>query len=576
MNYRSHVDPRRGKPARILTAALLAACAWHPAIAHSAAGQQGAKAGPPDLILFHGRVFTAEPDAPWAQAVAVRGNRIEAVGSDAAIEHLAGPKTRRVDLRSHVLLPGLTDAHVHPAPSVPSIRLHLDPKAGLDPPFSDVERALETAVSKAPAGKLIEGMIGPAVLDRPAADRAWLDRLAPHNPVLLWGFTGHGLIANTAALRYVGIPPKAPNPPGGAYGRVGHTQRLNGRIYEYGIWNVDRALFAKLPMAALVAAYRKFAMQKVAWGITTVQTMGTDVPTDRLVAALDRTHTPIRFEIYRRYLPKHDVAESWAHPFPTPHSPRVRIVGTKWILDGTQIERGAYLRAPYADRQGWRGKLDWSPADIRRILAHALETGMPVALHMAGDGTAAVVFKQMRALAPAAVWRKKRVVRVEHGDGLAPDLLKQAVDLGTPVTQNPVHFAFPQILLKRYGPERIKTVQPLRSMLKAGIHVALGSDENMAPVSSPWFNVMLAITDPTRPDEALTRMQAIMAYTAGGAYVSREEDSRGRMAPGMLADLAVLSADPFTVPIRQLPGIHSEMTLVGGKIVYDSGRLDGD
>lgn len=568
MHGRLHVYSRRGPLAWILCVALLAACAWHTASARSPAGHA-------DLVLFHGKVFTAVPDSPWAQAVAIRGDRIEAVGSDDQIKQLAGPNTRRVDLQSHVLLPGLTDAHVHPAPEVPSFRLRLDPNDGLDPPFADVEHALKAAVAKAPAGKLIQGLVGPAVLDRTAADRAWLDRLAPHNPVLLWGFTGHGLIANTAALRYVGISPKAPDPPGGAYGRVGHSQRLNGRIYEYGIWNVDHALFAKLPMSALVAAYRKFALQKVAWGITTVQTMGTDVPIDRLVNALDRTDTPIRFEIYRRYLPRHDVAESWAHPFPTPHSPRVRIVGTKWILDGTQVERGAYLREPYADRPGWRGRLDWSAAEIRRILDHALKTGVPVALHMAGDGTAAVVFRQMRGLAPAAVWRKKRIVRVEHGDGLAPDLLKQAVDLGTPVTQNPVHFAVPQILLKRYGPERMKTAQPLQSMLKAGIHLALGSDENMAPVSNPWFNVMLAITDPTHPDEALTRTQAIMAYTAGGAYVSREETARGRVAPGMLADLAVLSADPFTVPVRQLPGIRSEMTLVAGKIVYDSGKLDG-
>jgi predicted amidohydrolase YtcJ len=354
---------------------------------------------------------------------------------------------------------------------------------------------------------------------------------------------------------------------------VGHTQRLNGRIYEYGIWNVDRALFAKLPLSALVDAYRKFAMQKAAWGITTVQTMGTDVPVERLVDALDQVDPPIRFEIYRRFLPKHDVAEAWAHPLPTPTSTHVRIVGSKWILDGTQVERGAYLREPYADRPETRGRLDWSPADIRRILDHALKTDVPVALHMAGDGTAAVVFKQMRSLAPASVWRGKRVVRVEHGDGLAPDLLKQAVNLGTPVTQNPVHFAVPQLLLKRYGPERIKTVQPLQSMLKAGIHLALGSDENMAPVSNPWFNVMLAITDPTRPDEALTRTQAIMAYTAGGAYVSREETTRGKIAPGMLADLAVLSADPFTVPVRQLPGIKSVLTLVGGQVAYDSGVL---
>lgn len=536
-------------------------------------GQASPDAGPPDLILINGKVFTADPGKPSAQAVAIRGDRIEAVGSDAEIEHLAGAKTRRVDLKSHVLLPGLTDAHVHPAPDDGGLPLQLDPRAGLDPSVGEVERALKAAVAKAPNGKLIEGMIGPTVLDARTADGAWLDRLAPHNPVLLWGFTGHGLIANTAALRYVGIPAKAPNPPGGAYGRIGDTQRLDGRIYEYGIWNVDRALFAKLPLSALVDAYRQFAMQKAAWGITTVQTMGTDVPIDRLVDALDRAEPPIRFEIYRRYLPKHDVAESWAHALPTPKSSHVQIVGTKWILDGTPIEYGAYMREPYADRPDTRGKLDWSPTDIRRILDHALKTGVPVALHMCGDATAEVVLNQMRSLAPAAVWRKQRLVRIEHGDGLAPDLLKEAVDMGALLIQNPNHFAFPQMLLERYGQDRMKQMQPLESALKAGVHLALGSDQNMSPASNPWLNIMFAVADPAHPEQALTRTQAIMAYTAGGAYVSREENTRGKIAPGMLADLAVLSADPFTVPVRQLPGIKSELTLVGGKVVYDSGVL---
>lgn len=564
----------------LVPAALLAIVAICPAHALRSPGPPDPADGPPDLILVGGKVFTGEPDASWAEAVAVRGDRIEAVGSDERIEHLAGPQTRRVDLESHVLLAGLTDAHVHPWPTYPRVLLHYDPGAGahdpradLDPAVGEVELSLKAAVAKTSAGKLIAGIIGPRVLDQPSVDRAWLDRLAPHNPVMLWAFTGHGLIVNTPGLRLLDIAPQAPNPPGGAYGRVGDTQRLNGRIYEYGIWNADRVLYGKLPMSALVDAYRRFARQKAAWGITTVQSMGTMVPTDRLVAALDRSAPPIRFEIYRLFMPRHDVDESWAEPFPTPQSPHVRILGAKWILDGTQVERGAYLREPYSDRPGWRGRLNWSPADIRRILDHSLKTGMPVAFHVAGDGTAAVVFRQMLSLAPAAVWRARRVVRIEHGDGLAPDLLREAADLGTPVTQNPVHLSFPDIMRERYGAERARTAQPLEAMLKAGIHLALGSDENMQPVANPWLNIMLAVTDPMHPDDALTRTQAIMAYTAGGAYTSHEEDMRGRIAPGMLADLAVVSADPFTVPIRQLPGIHSELTLVGGKIVYDSGLL---
>ncbi len=574
MRHHPHVRARRLVHALTLVA-IIAAGAWPSARASTPSGRPGDARSAPDLILFDGKAFTADPGKPWAKAVAIHGNRIEAVGSDQAIEALAGPTTRRIDLHGRVVLPGLTDAHVHPAPDLDSLLLRMPRDAGLDPSVDAVEGALAQAVKQAADGRLIEGVIGPTVLQDASVDRAWLDRRAPHNPVLLWGFTGHGLIANSAALRYVGIAPHAANPPGGWYGRVGHTQRLNGRIYEYAIWKVDHALFAKLPTSALAAAYRKFAEERAAWGVTTVQTMGTDVPVDRLVAALDQAGPPIRFEIYRRYLPVHDVAEAWAHPLPTPRSPRVKVVGSKWILDGTPVEWGAYMRQPYADRPGERGRLDWSPGDIRQILAHALASGEPVALHMTGDGTAAVVFAQMHALAPDNVWREKRLVRIEHGDGLAPDLLKEAVALGAVLTQNPTHFADPAMLRARFGADRMKQMQPLASALRAGMHLALGSDQNMGPAANPWLNIMLAVIDPAHPGEALTREQAIEAYTAGGAYVSGEEDQRGKLAPGMLADVAVLSADPFTIPLHQLPGVKSVLTLVGGKVVHDGGLLHG-
>jgi predicted amidohydrolase YtcJ len=545
---------------------------WHP-VQGQAINGSAIKMKQPDLILIHGKVFTADSNKPWGEAVAIRGDKIEAVGSNSVIRQLAGTNTKIINLKGHVLVPGLTDAHVHPIPNDGSIHIVYNKNVGVNPTKKELKAALKQSLKKASPGQIIEGGFGFTIMDDSTISRSWLDMLVPDNPLFLWHFTGHGLIVNTAGLRYAGIPHKAEDPPGGWYGRVSGSRKLNGHIYEYGIWDTDKAILTKVPFDTLVSYYHHFAENMAKWGITTVQTMGTNLPIKRLVSALDASHTPIRFSIYERYLPKKDVAEEWAQPQPVPSSPMVRIAGMKWILDGTPPDRNAFMRQPYADRPGWRGRLDFSPEDLRRILKHALDNNEQVAFHTVGDSTASVVFHLMESLAPAATWRAKRVVRIEHGDGLAPDLLIEGKRLGIMLIQNPLHFTHPKILKERYGPARMKWAQPLRSALDAGIPLALGSDMLNGPTLNPWLNIMLAVKDPAHPREALTRKQALLAYTSGGAYVGREENIRGKIAPGMLADLAVLSENPFTISLNQMPGIKSILTLVDGKVVIDAGVL---
>lgn len=553
--------PRSALPV-VLALIALAAC-----IPTVAGAQQ-----PADLLLTGGRVFTADSTQPWAQAVAIRGDRIEAVGPDSTIERLAGPNTRRIALSGRFVVPGLTDAHVHPAIPIPGV-LTLPPQGPPDPgpTARQLEAALRAAVSRAAPGRFVVAGIGPLVLDDSAIDRSWLDRVAPNNPVELAYFTGHGVIMNSAALTAAGFGDRSVAPDGGRLGRDPATGRLNGRLYEYSIWNAAAHLRRPLPQDSAVAALRRFAEQESAWGITSVHTMGEPLAFDRLVAALDAADAPLRWTLYRLYLPKKDVAEAWAHPWPQPTSPLVRIGGMKWILDGAEPDRNAALRTPYAQTPGWYGTVNFSPDAIRRILRHVLDSQQSVALHVAGDSTAALVLHTMQTLAPAERWRARRV-RMEHGDGLTPDLIPLAQRLGVVVTQNPLHTA-DSTLAVRVGPERHATFQPLRNLLNAGVLHALGSDMNGGPEANPWLNMMIAIRDPFRPDQALTREQALLAYTRGGAYVEGREKERGMLQPGMLADLAVLSADPLTVPAAQLPRITSVLTVLGGRVVHDAGVL---
>jgi hypothetical protein len=182
-----------------------------------------------------------------------------------------------------------------------------------------------------------------------------------------------------------------------------------------------------------------------------------------------------------------------------------------------------------------------------------------------GDVAPDLVLSAMEASGGAEVWRPLRP-RFEHGDGLTPALIARASALGVTVVQNPSHFTSPELMIARLGLERVRTIQPLRSLLAAGVHVALGSD---GP-PSPLLNILFATTHPTNPKEALTVEQAVTAYTRGSAWAEFAEEEKGTLAPGRLADLAVLSQDVFTVEPGRLPDTSSVLTIIGGRVVYDA------
>jgi hypothetical protein len=171
----------------------------------------------------------------------------------------------------------------------------------------------------------------------------------------------------------------------------------------------------------------------------------------------------------------------------------------------------------------------------------------------------------MDATGGKAVWSVRRV-RIEHGDGIMPDLVPRTKELGVIVVVNPTHFTLRELFLKRFGAERTNQMQPLRSLLTAGIPVAIGSD---GP-NNPYLNIMLASLHPGKPQEAITCEQAVTAYTLTAAYAEFAEKEKGSLEAGKLADLAVLSQDIFHVPPEDLPKSESVLTIVGGKIVYDS------
>ncbi|HEX5062099.1 MAG TPA: amidohydrolase family protein [Kofleriaceae bacterium] len=582
---------------------LLAAC--------GAPKQQAAEPTPPaDLVLMNGDIYTGDPVQPRVQALAIRSGHIVAIGSNDEIRHINTQRT--IDLGGRLVIPGINDAHVHE----PALEEHLgaalgarvgakvtdaalDKSAGsasepagqataqgamVDLPgefdtltVPDMLASIERATHEQPAGTWLHAVLSRAALDDPTLTREGLDRVAPAHPVWIDNFAGHALVFNSAAERAAGIDASAPVPRGAFVGRDGKGGH-DGWRYEYARYAALRAFGAKVSDADVNAAIRDFEARAGEFGITTVQALPLQVDDARLETALRASQRTLRWHVMR--VP---VGEIIAPPYMLAlvdqglaGSPElegmVTVYGTKYWLDGTPIERGAALREPYADAptdgRPPAGRADFDPAAIREMLVRARASGDPLHLHIAGDVQLQALLAAMEELRPkkpgsVGDWPEQRVV-IEHGDGIAAADIARIRALGIVVVQNPSHMTTPELMRARLG-DRVARWMPMKSLVTSGVPFALGSDGPL----NPFLNIKLATEHPANPDEALTREQALVAYTQGAAYDERTEQFKGKLITGYAADLAVLSQDIFTVPADALPHTRSVMTIVGGTIVLD-------
>jgi hypothetical protein len=526
-----------------------------------------ANAQAPDMVLINGKIFTSDAAMPYAEALAIRGDKIIAVGKGATIQKLAGPKTKKIDLGGRTVIPGINDAHDHIGYGTPFGRFIAFTDSMLPgPSFQQVLDSLRLVVTQVPKGMLIQGHIGLRIIEDVSARRAALDAIAPDHPVILNAPWGHGTLLNTAAMRKLGIDDTAPDPVGGRYERVDGSQQLSGFFSEYAEFEVKRKWYSALPNNVLVKGFQQYADDAVRMGITTVQNMATSLELDKMVSVIKEAKLPLRIRIIRFPGTSAQQRETAAWSKTYPAATRYEVSGMKWILDATPLDRGALMRAAYSDRPGWKGSLNFPIDTIRSIISEGLKSKEQLLLHVVGDQTPNLVLDEMEKAAGAERWRAKRV-RIEHADGLLPDQYEKAKRLGIVTVVNPSHFMFAEINHTRIGSERAKTYQPFRSFIEAGIPVAIGSD---GP-NNPFLNIMFAAMHPTNPREAVSREQAVIAYTKGAAYAEFKEKEKGTIKKGMLADLAVLSQDIFTIPMQQLPATASVLTIIGGQVVFDAG-----
>jgi hypothetical protein len=291
---------------------------------------------------------------------------------------------------------------------------------------------------------------------------------------------------------------------------------------------------------------------------------------DRYIKVVQAAQIPIRIRLIR--LPVNtvngrDLAEGRDLPRRPAGLPLLTVDGISWNLDGTPFEWGEALRGTYRDRPDCSGRLHFPASEIAAMVQESLQSHDHLTLQCSGDRPAEMAFDAMDTM-QGVDWPAQRV-RIEHGDGIVNDLIPRARRLGVVVVQNPAHLAFDMIDIDRARFGADTPFFPLRSLLEGGVHLAIGSDGPL----NPYLNIMFAVLNPVHPDEALTREQAVIAYTHGSAFAEFTEQDKGTITPGKLADIAVLSQDIFTVPVDTLPATESILTLVGGNIVYDAGVL---
>jgi predicted amidohydrolase YtcJ len=450
---------------------------------------------------------------------------------------------------------------------------------------------IERAAHEHPAGTWLRAELSRAAIDDPALTREALDKVAPQHPVWIDNFAGHALVLNTAALHAIGVDLPAQPPPGGFIGRNGDGA-ADGWLFEYARYAALRKIGELISDTDVLAEIDDFETRATAFGITTVQALPTMVDSARLEHLLRSTPRKVRWHVMRVPLGK-VIAPPLAAPGYAAHGEMVHRDGTKYFLDGMLEERGAALSEPYADHAG-AGRADWDAAAIDEMLYAAAESRDPLHLHIAGDLELHVVLDMMDVMAlslhdalrlahehhevrqrvldriqrhegyGAIAWPERRLV-IEHGDGISASDIPRIRALGIVVVQNPSHSITAELNRARLG-ARAEHWMPMRSLVAAGIHFALGSDGPL----NPFLNILWATQHPTNPREALTREQALVAYTQGSAYDEQTEHFKGRLVPGMVADLAVLSQDLFTVTDAQLPKTRSVLTIVGGRIVHDA------
>ena len=531
-----------------------------------------ARAPVPALAIVNAHVWTGDARRPWADAVLVRGERIEVVGSSAEVKKRAGAAVRTIDARGMMVTPGFIDAHVHFLDggfALASVQLR-----DASSPEEFIRRIGAFAKTVAPGTWILHGDWDHTTWGGALPDRHWIDSVTPHNPVWINRLDGHMNLANTLALAVAGLTSATRDVAGGTIVRDS-AGAPTGILKD----NAQDLMSGVIPEPGMDMSLRALdaAMSYVAErGVTSVHHMGSwaDLAVFRRAhdAGLLRTRISAAVPLstwarLRDEVQAHGRGDTWLH-----------IGGLKGFVDGSLGSHTAAMLEPFSDAPADRGLLVNTKQDLLDWTDAADRVGLQVIVHAIGDRAIRTQLDIYERVAKANGSRDRRF-RIEHAQHIAPADMRRFAALGVIASVQPYHAIDDGRWAERViGPERAKGTYAFNSLLDNGTVLAFGSDWFVAP-PTPLLGIYAAVTrrtlDDAHPDgwipgQKITVEQALHAYTTGSARAGFQERDIGILRPGMLADLVMIDRDITRVPPETIRGATVVLTLVGGRVVYSS------
>ena len=552
----------------------------------------GCAAGPPeaetaDLVLRNGHVVTVDSAVPEAQAIAVRGHSIVAVGSDEEIEEYIGADTEVIDLAGRLAIPGFIEGHGH-FPGVGEMLLNLDLMNVRN--YDEIVAMVGAAARDAKQDAWIVGRGWhqekwdrvPEVTVDGVPVHASLDAVSPDNPVYLTHASGHAAFVNGRALELAGITRDTPNPPGGEIVKDASGEPT-GLLRETAQGLASRARArseAERPREDVLAERRRVmelaAQEALSKGVTSFHDAGTGFGTIDLMKELEAEGAlPVRLYVMIR-APNDELEQRLPdYLMPADTNDYLVVRAIKVSIDGALGSHGAWLLEPYEDMPSSTGLALVEPESVARTAELAIANGFQLAVHAIGDRANREVLDIYERTFAAHPEMADPRWRIEHAQHLHPDDIRRFGELGVVPAMQGVHATSDAPWIpKRLGEQRAREGAYMwQELMKSGAVIANGTDapvEDVNPIVSFYSSVSRRTNtgDVFYPDQRMTREEALRSYTLNNAYAAFEEDVKGSLTPGKLADIVVLSKDIMRVPEEEIPTAQVDLTIVGGEVRY--------
>jgi predicted amidohydrolase YtcJ len=545
-----------------------------------------------DLVLTNGNIVTVDDATPQAEALAVRDGVILALGTSSEMAAYVGDATRVVDLEGRLAVPGFVEGHGHYTSLGQSkLMLDLNDVSGWD----EIVQMVADAVAEAQPGQWITGRGWHQEkwgrLPEPSVDgvplHTDLSAVSPDNPVILGHASGHAAFANAKAMEVAGLSADTPDPAGGtivkdATGNPTGLLRENADALVYSVMGAEMEARPDEEkweeFGRIVELAGREALEN---GVTSFHDAGADFATiDGFKRLADEGQLPVRLyvmvrfeanEAMRERLPKYRTVGYGNH--------HLTVRSIKRQIDGALGSHGAWLLEPYEDLPTSIGLTVEPPEDIEETTRIALETGFQVNTHAIGDrANREVLDIYERTFAGREDVADLRW-RIEHAQHVHPDDIDRFVELGVIASMQGIHCTSDAPwVYRRLGAERAESGAYLwRTFIDKGIVVTNGTDvpvERISPIASFYSSVVRQDKDGNDfyTAQKMTRMEALRSYTLNNAYAAFEEDLKGSLTPGKLADITVLDTDIMTVPDEEIAGARVDLTIVGGEVRFERAR----